>query len=680
MAFASVGNQTSSLRLAGRGPASVGERLREGLRRVGPPLAGSALPFALVLYLALRGGGYDVIVRNEVGLVVWWIALLGAVVGALPLARANRPARWGFALFAGLAAWTALSMLWTESVESSFDEFARIGTYLGVFTLALALQGRDGLRRTVYAVGAAIAVVSAVAVLSRLHPSWFPVNELAEAAPAERSRLSYPLNYWNGVAAFVAIGLPLVLAVAASSKRLLTQALATAALPLMALAIFYTYSRTGAIVGAIGIVAFLLGSRRRLASLPTLALGALGSVLLVAAASQREALRDGLATDLALQQGNEMIALVIVTVTGIGLIRVAIALADRYGIGPRPSLPAFNLTRRRALAGLGAAVAVLLVAGLASGAPSKLADRWQEFKSAGGAGDSTARFEVASGNGRYQYWGSAIDAFESEPLTGIGAGSYEYWWLREGTLSTPIRDAHSLYFETLGELGLVGLALVLALLALVIVRGSRAARAAPSPARELLAGAIGAAIAFAITAGNDWLWEISVIPVAFLILAAAVLSWRGDEGPDQPPPSLGAKRLFGAMAAFAVLGVLVVSLLGAHAIRDSQAAARAGDLEGALADARSAQDAQPFAAGPHVQESLILIEQADAEGAVAAAKAATEREPTNWRTWYTLWRAELSRPGVSAGYVPAREAFARAYELNPLSPTLAPSVPPELQS
>ena len=36
-----------------------------------------------------RRGGYDIVVRSEIGLIIWWFVLLGALVGLLP--RANVP-------------------------------------------------------------------------------------------------------------------------------------------------------------------------------------------------------------------------------------------------------------------------------------------------------------------------------------------------------------------------------------------------------------------------------------------------------------------------------------------------------------------------------------------------------------------------------------------------------------
>src|SRR5437763_754467 len=68
---------------------------------------------ALVLYLAFDGGGYDIVVHSQVGIVVWWVVLIGAGFGLLPRARLSR-AGWGaLGLFAVFAAWTALGSTWS---------------------------------------------------------------------------------------------------------------------------------------------------------------------------------------------------------------------------------------------------------------------------------------------------------------------------------------------------------------------------------------------------------------------------------------------------------------------------------------------------------------------------------------------------------------------------------------
>ena len=62
---------------------------------------------------------------------------------------------------------------------------------------------------------------------SRASRHWFPT---VESLPGVEDRLAYPVNYWNGLASLIAIGIPLILTIAAESRRALTQAVATASL------------------------------------------------------------------------------------------------------------------------------------------------------------------------------------------------------------------------------------------------------------------------------------------------------------------------------------------------------------------------------------------------------------------------------------------------------------------
>ena len=49
-----------------------------------------------------------------------------------------------------------------------------------------------------------------------------------------------------------------------------------------------------------------------------------------------------------------------------------------------------------------------------------------------------------SSNGRWQFWGEAIDALADNPLDGVGAGGYEDWWARHATVALFVRNPHSL--------------------------------------------------------------------------------------------------------------------------------------------------------------------------------------------------------------------------------------------
>src|SRR2546428_13064590 len=64
------------------------------------------------------------------------------------------------------------------------------------------------------------------------------------------------------------------------------------------------------------------------------------------------------------------------------------------------------------------------------------------------------------GSGRWQFWSAALEEFRSRPLLGRGAGSVEAWGAQHRALAYLVRDAHSLYPPTRGELRITGLALL----------------------------------------------------------------------------------------------------------------------------------------------------------------------------------------------------------------------------
>jgi O-antigen ligase len=632
--------------------------------RLGPILASTVLPFALVLYLALQGGGYDVVVRGEVGIAIWWILLLGALVGALPVRALGRAELVGVGLLLAFAVWTALGISWSPSSERSVEEAARVLIFVGVLALSLAAQGGEALRRTVRSVGAAIAVVGCLALLSRFEQSWFPKQEIGNFLGSTGHRLSYPLNYWNGLAALMAMGIPLVLVIGAESRRLFTQALATAALPVMALAAFYTLSRGGAIEIGAALVVLLMLHPRRLNLLPTLILGGAGAALTIAAALQRDALQNNLGNAVAARQGDEMLAVVLVVCAGVGLIRVAVGLAIRSGLWPLP-----RVSRETAALLAGGLATAALVAAVAAGLPTRVTDAWHDFKNPQVGASGPERFSSASGTGRYQLWESSLDAFSTDPLTGVAPGTFEFWWSREGTLPGYfVRDAHNLYLETLAELGIPGLALLLSALGAIFVVGFGKLTRSQGYERALLAAALAAAAAFLTAAAIDWVWELTVVPVAFLLLAGAILRTSAG-GHGRPRVSSGRTWQRIALGAIAVLALAVIAVptLAVRDVRNSQDDARSGQLSSALDAAKSAGSLAGFAATPSLQQALVLEAQGHLDGAASSARDATHQESTNWRTWLTLSRLEAELGNAKD----AVDAYRTARSLNPGSALFA---------
>ena len=461
----------------------------------------------------------------------------------------------------------------------------------------------------------------------------------------------------------MAVGIPLVVVIAAESRRLITQALMTAALPVMALVAFYTLSRGGAIEIAVGLLVLATLHPRRLDLMPTLILGGGGATLTIAAALQRDALQNNLGNAVAARQGDEMLAVVLVVCTGVALIRVAVGLATRNGLWPRPRVP-----RETTALLAGGLVTAVLVASLAAGLPDRLSDAWHDFKNPQNDISGPNRLSSASGSGRYQIWQSSLDAFSADPLTGVGPGTFEFWWSREGTLPNFfVRDVHNLYLETLAELGIPGLALLLSALGAIFVVGLGKLRRSEAYERALLAAALAAAAAFVTAAAIDWVWELTVLPVAFVLLTGAVLSTSAGRRRASNAGGKTWQRIALAAIAVVALAVIAVPTLAVRDVRDSQADARGGQLGSALDAAKSAEGLAGFAATPSLQEALVLEAQGNLGKAVVAARDATHQESTNWRTWLTLSRIEAERGNVEAQRSPPIEPPALSTRAPPYS-------------
>ncbi len=629
----------------------------------------------LVVYLALENGGYDPIPRDQIGVAVWWALLLGVAVEALPVPGRTRAAAAALGLLLGFALWTALSLGWTESSERTAAELARVVAYLGVFALgiALATRRRAGARQVLAGVTTGLAVVCALGVLSRLHMTWFPSDELGKVLPGieiER-RLAYPLGYSSAIGALAGMTLPLLLAATGSARTIAGRALAAAALPIAGLTLYLATSGTGAAVATVAMLAFLALSPDRLPKLLTLVAGAGGTALLTTAVDHRDALARGLPTAAAERQGTEVLWIALAVCAVVALVQVGIALADRRLARPG-WLP---IGRRQALIATAAVLVVAVPVAVAAGAPHEVSHRWEVFK--GRSGGSTSGPSAAStilstgGSGRYQFWEAAVEAGESAPWKGIGPGTFEFWWARHGSYAGFVRNAHSLYLESFAELGIPGLALiggfVLAVLGIGAVRSLRA----PPEQRLVLAAATAGAAGFAAAAALDWVWQLGALAVAFMLLAAVAVS-----GYSLPEPRRGKRRRKrkrkrrnrsrierAAVAAVAIAALVAIwfPLQGAIDLRQSQVDAASGDLAGALQQARNAAGAQSYAASPLLQEALIYEQQGKLRPAAAAASAATRKEAADWRNWFTLARIQAERGEVAASL----RAFRHARELNP---------------
>ncbi|MFO7571919.1 MAG: O-antigen ligase family protein, partial [Gaiellaceae bacterium] len=116
---------------------------------------------------------------------------------------------------------------------------------------------------------------------------------------------------------------------------------------------------------------------------------------------------------------------------------------------------------------------------------------------------------------RRDYWRAAWDQWQEDPVSGGGAGAFGDFWKR--TTGTGARDAHSLYLETLAELGVIGLILLVAVIVIPIFAAVLARRGSFVPT------ALAVYTAFLVHAGLDWDWEMPVVTLSGLFCGAALL-------------------------------------------------------------------------------------------------------------------------------------------------------------
>jgi hypothetical protein len=627
--------------------------------------------------MAFHSGSYGPTAREPIAIGVWWALGLGAALSLWPLARVPRAALVSAGLLAALGLLSGLSIAWSDSAENAFAEVDRVALYLGVFALVVVVARRGSARRWADGLAVGITAVGLVALASRLLPGVIHGQDLSSFFSGT-TYLSYPLQYWNGLAVFVGLAFPLLLRAAVAERAVWRRGIALAPLPALAGTIYLTSSRGGVLTAAVGVALFVALTNRRAAALSALAIAGVGSAAAVVALSDRHELVNGpFGTHLVASQGRSatLLILVICALTGAA-----------YAAGARLSLPVPRLRSRRLRMVLLACLVVVVAGGVVAAHPAK---RWQDFikppanlaaQQQGGDLGTGSHLSSSASNGRWQFWQAAASEFSHHPLAGGGAGSYAAWWARNGTISYFTRNAHSLYLETLGELGIVGLAIVLGLVASVVPPVRRRLRAAQGEDRATAAALAAVFGAFAFAAGIDWMWQMTVVAVvgiavlALLTGPATVFAGGASPPPPAPSPPQAWRRRHAPRAALVALALALIvaeaiPFLAQTKIQNSQHDATTGNTAAAVRDARDAQGLEPWAASPYLQSALVREGSGDLRDAQIAIRHAIARAPTDWSLWLVASRIA----GEAGDTATARADHAQAQSLDPRSSLFSPA-------
>jgi O-antigen ligase len=622
----------------------------------------------LIVPVALAGGGFEVTTRHIAALGAWLVVVGVLVLGAASNAKLGRPFYWVAGLLGGLALFSALSSLWSGSVELSVIEADRVLAYLGFFVAAfLVAQTNERRQRFAEGLTIALATVALLGLCSRLLPHVLEVGNALGTGP----RLRYPLGYWNANGAVCGIAIAMLLWTSRQALWNWLRWLSVAALPAVLLTLYFTYSRGGLLALVVAVGCLLALSRDRLWLLGTLAAGVAGVAPAILAVQDRRDLADNIASQAAVDQGVTVLLILIagtaLTLLGFWLLRRGEArdghLAGRAVAASRsPAL----LSGLALTVGLAAIVVAIAVGGRA----------WEQFSSPDlyFPDKPEEHFGDVSGAGRHDFWRVAIDAFADDPVRGQGAGVYQFSWEQDRSIEMAIHDAHSLYLESFAELGVLGGTLVLGLVGGVLWWGFGAWRSASGRERERNAVLLAVVLALAVGAALDWFWELTGVEAIFFLAAGVLIGARCAQlAPDERRATMGKTegRRYGlALAGLGVAWIAALALVGPllveREVKASQKAAAEGDIASAVSHADTARSIEPWAASPYVQLGLIAEFQGDYATAAARLTQAIDREDSNWQLYY-LRSGVLAKAGDSAG---AEADLERARELNPLEPLL----------
>jgi hypothetical protein len=610
----------------------------------------------LVVILSLAAGGYSAGMRAAIACVAWGVLLVGVALGAFPRSTTPVTALIAGGLLLGLTLLTGVSVAWASDDGAAIQATVLAAAYLGIFALIVCVAREDDARGWLLGLALGIAVVGLLAILSRLVPSLPGGDEeIARLLPSARGRLSYPIGYWNATAALLALGIVLMTWLGASARSLVGRAAAVSSIPMFTLGIYLASSRGGFAAVGLGIVVLIAIGPRRPALITSAVIGAIGAGLAIALASGQTDLLDATGPD-AERQGVELLA---ATVACMFFAGVARAVLDGVMARVRPSP---RLTR--------AGLAVLLLAGAIAVVAADPAERFDEFKTVPtneGAGKTdfiASHLSSGSGSGRWQFWEVAVDAFEDEPVHGIGAGGYADYWNQHAPISRVTKHAHSLYAEVLGDLGPLALIMVIGFVLVPVVAALRGDRSSPSGEVGVLVALVGTG---ALSAGIDWTFQLPVV-FGVLIVAIALLAGASLAGPvGRHRYAVWPSRSWrAAIAALALVSLLLTGnqLVAQRSLDASQSAARDNDLALAADEARNAIALQPWASEPRLQLALVQEAGGDLSGAADSAAQAVQHDEHDWAIWLARARI-LTKQGL---LMRAAGAFERARSLNPRAP------------
>jgi hypothetical protein len=505
--------------------------------------------------------------------------------------------------------------------------------YAILFAAGLMTTKRDAVQWLLAGTLTALVGVSAYSLAERFFPNVFGLHP----DPAALGRLYGPIGYWNGLGGFAAMGAVLAMATAASRSSQAARVAAGASLAVTTPILYLTFSR-GAIIAALaGAAVTLAVSEDKLRLLLTWMVVAPWLIAEIWVVRGNGALHASPVRREALVHSGPRAALWVAAISiGVaGSLIVLDAGRGRANVSPR-------LRRGFAACGVAGAIIALGAAAAVAGGPGGLGHSAKtdlEARPSVGRSNSARDLNTLSLSDRLAQWSVALRSFESYPLFGTGAGTWEIAWVRRTDYTHFDQRAHSLYLETAGELGVVGAVFLLASLLTPLV----ALRSAPD--RGTAAAAAGVVTVFLTQSAVDWDWQLPALAAPFVLCSVGLAQL-------QPGPlriSLGgARRWFPAGAVVLLAALTSVALQGNRLIADASQAIAEHRPQAAIASANAASPWMPWSYEPDMIRGEAQLEAGRTSAAAASETLALRYTGDYWRIWLDLARATSGAPETYA--------------------------------
>ncbi len=612
-----------------------------------PPSFGAALLVAAGALLAaaifFSGGSTDGPLAWIGGgaIIVAGAAGAAALMGRLPVPELDRQGILFVGLLAGFVVWNGISIAWSAAPDRSWNYFNRGLAYLAFALLGLAVGA--AVKRAPRTVALGLAALIGGACL------WALAGKVIPALYEDYgrfARLRSPVGYWNGLALLAAIGLPLGLwtAVGRDHDRRL-RAVGVVLVYVLGIATVLTYSRGGLLAAVFAIVAYLVLAHERVEGIGALGIAVAAALPALAWGLTQPGVADDFQSNAVRREDGAWFGLIV-------FLGAVTAYGGAWWAAPRRvSERAARLIVRGAL--------VALVAFALLGAVVAVRGGEEDVVNQG-----PSRQLSTGSNNRTGWWGEAREAFQGQPLVGVGAGSFEYVHRKFRKNKVDVTEPHNLPLQFAAETGLVGLALFVGAMGAALL-GLWRRRA------DAVALALGLALPTYLFHGfldYDWDFVAVTAPVLF---ATGVLLASGRPERRVTPKSLWA--VVAVLAAAALVFSLAAPRLASKRVEEAYAALDREDSKAAVDKAQEARSLNPLSIEPLHAEAAAE----EARDRVARARElyvdAVEVQPLNARAWYELGCFELQ---VLDEPQSARRHLERSRELDPRGPAATALISP----